>query len=67
MDKHWKIVIEWDEETSIWVSAHPELDGCFGQGETPEEALVDLEDSRKLWFEVLEMCVPKNSDALGVS
>ena len=31
---------------------HPDLRGCVAVGETPEEALANLEEARRLWLEV---------------
>jgi len=30
---------------------HPDLKGCVAVGETPEEALANLEEARRLWLE----------------
>lgn len=30
---------------------NPDLDGCMAEGETPDEALTNLADSRELWIE----------------
>ncbi|MBI3913247.1 MAG: type II toxin-antitoxin system HicB family antitoxin [Chloroflexi bacterium] len=45
------------EETTAggacYVASHPELPGCMSQGDTPEEALQDLEEARELVIEHL--------------
>jgi antitoxin HicB len=34
-----------------YTAFHPDLKGCVAVGETPEEALADLEEARRLWLE----------------
>jgi antitoxin HicB len=34
-----------------YTALHPDLKGCVAVGETPEEALADLEEARRLWLE----------------
>jgi antitoxin HicB len=34
-----------------YTAFHPDLEGCVAVGETPEEALADLEEARRLWLE----------------
>jgi predicted RNase H-like HicB family nuclease len=34
-------------------ASHPELPGCMAHGETPEEALENLEDAKRLYIETL--------------
>jgi len=33
------------------MNRHPDLEGCVAVGETPEEALANLEEARRLWLE----------------
>lgn len=40
------------QEEGGFVGIYPELEGCLAQGETLEETLEELEDSRQLWIEV---------------
>lgn len=39
--------------TFCYVAWHPELPGCMSDGETPQEALENLEDARRLYIESL--------------
>jgi antitoxin HicB len=41
-----------EEETLEWVAEIAELPGCIGAGDTPEEALLALEDAKKSWIEI---------------
>lgn len=40
-----------DEEDGGFFATHPELSGCAAQGETAEEAIVNLDVARRLWIE----------------
>ncbi len=49
------IFLEIDEDgNGFWVARHPELLGCLGQGDSPEEALASLQEARALYLEGLE-------------
>lgn len=41
-----------EEHMVEWVAEIAELPGCIGVGDTPEEALVALEDAKKAWIEI---------------
>lgn len=42
-----------NEDSSIeWAAEIPELPGCVGGGDTPQEALAEVEDAKKAWIEV---------------
>jgi predicted RNase H-like HicB family nuclease len=36
-----------------YVAEHPDLPGCMSDGGTPEEALANLDDARRLYLETL--------------
>jgi predicted RNase H-like HicB family nuclease len=38
------------------MNRHPDLKGCGAVGGTPEEALANLEEARRLWLEVAHEC-----------
>lgn len=40
------------DETGGFFGHHPDLEGCFAQGETVEETIKALDDARELWLEV---------------
>jgi predicted RNase H-like HicB family nuclease len=51
-------------------ASHPELPGCMAHGDTPDEALENLEDARRLYIETLlvkGLQVPLPSTATGVA
>jgi len=33
------------------MNRHPDLEGCVAVGETPEEALANLAEARRLWLQ----------------
>lgn len=40
------------EEDGTFFASHPDLLGCFAQGNTPEEAINALDDARQAWISV---------------
>jgi len=40
-----------DEEGGGWLAQIPLLPGCMSDGDTPEEALANIEDAKKCWIE----------------
>ncbi|NLI11918.1 type II toxin-antitoxin system HicB family antitoxin [Pelotomaculum propionicicum] len=40
-----------EDEGGGWLATIPDLPGCMSDGETPEEALVNVEDAKKCWVE----------------
>ncbi len=41
-----------DGSETVWAAVIPELPGCVGAGDTPQEALLAVDDARKSWIEV---------------
>jgi antitoxin HicB len=39
------------EPEGSYTALHPDLEGCVAVGETPEEALANLAEARRLWLE----------------
>ncbi|OPX84228.1 MAG: HicB family protein [Pelotomaculum sp. PtaB.Bin104] len=39
------------DEGGGWLASIPDLPGCMSDGETPEEALANVEDEKKSWIE----------------
>src|ERR1700739_2073747 len=40
-----------DREQGGFFARHPDLPGCTAEGETPEDAIANLDESRRLWIE----------------
>ncbi|MEJ2740204.1 MAG: type II toxin-antitoxin system HicB family antitoxin [Dehalococcoidia bacterium] len=59
-DYKFTVVVEQDED-GLYIASVPILQGCYSQGETYEEALVNIKDAIKLHIEArksLEEPVP---------
>lgn len=50
MEKY-KMILSWSEQDKCWIVEVPELPGCFADGETPYEALKNVEVIIKEWIE----------------
>lgn len=42
------------EKHAFWIAESPALKGCVGQGETPEEAIKELETNEQNWLQLAE-------------
>lgn len=42
----------WSEEDDQWIADIPDLKGCSASGDTPEEAVREVQIAKKLWLEV---------------
>lgn len=54
-----------EEEGGGWLASIPLLPGCMSDGETPEEALRNLEDAKRCWLETalaLNRDIPEPGD-----
>ncbi len=40
-----------DEDGGGWLAEIPQLTGCMSDGDSPEEALVNLNGAKKVWIE----------------
>jgi antitoxin HicB len=54
-----------------YTAFHPDLEGCVAVGETPEEALANLAEARRLWLETAYECgdeipLPSTREAGGL-
>ncbi len=61
-----------DGSETVWAAEIPELPGCVGAGDTPQEALLALDDARKSWIEVAllegkKVPIPTADDTLTFS
>jgi len=50
MKTEYKINLEWSERDGAWLASAPELPGCMADGETPEEALAEIETVIAEWI-----------------
>jgi len=47
----YEIIIDWSPEDSVFVAEVPELPGCAAHGDTPQNAVVNVEDAVQLWID----------------
>ncbi len=55
MGLHYPVqLVRQDEGGDVfWLAEIPELPGCMSDGATPDEALENIEDAKRLWIETL--------------
>jgi predicted RNase H-like HicB family nuclease len=51
MEHRYHINIFWSELSGRWVADVPDLRFCSAHGDTPEEALTELETAMELWLD----------------
>ena len=48
---HYHINIFWDDTESCFVAEMPDLKHCAGQGDSPQEALEEVLETRDAWLD----------------
>lgn len=51
---NYHINVFWSEEDAQWIADIPDLKGCSASADTPEEAVREVQLTKKLWLEVAE-------------
>jgi predicted RNase H-like HicB family nuclease len=51
MTAHYHIDVFWRAEDESWVANVPDLPGCSAHGDTPEEAIREVQVAMELWLE----------------
>jgi predicted RNase H-like HicB family nuclease len=62
MNAHYTIVVFWSDEDAAWIADAPDLKSCSAHGDTPQEAVAELQLAMDAWLEVAEengMPIPK--------
>jgi predicted RNase H-like HicB family nuclease len=49
---HYSIVVYWSEEDLVWIAEAPDLEPCAAHGDTPEQAVAELQVAMEAWLEV---------------
>lgn len=49
---HYHINVFWSDEDACWIADVPDLRFCSAHGETPEEAVREVQIAMDLWLEV---------------
>jgi predicted RNase H-like HicB family nuclease len=52
MTAHYHIDLFWWPEDESWVANVPDLPGCSAHGDTPEDAIREIQVAMELWLEV---------------
>ena len=55
MKKSFKVILEWDEETNVYVVTVPSLPGCVTQGSDRKEALERIQEAIEGHIEALSL------------
>lgn len=50
----YEIILYWSDEDESYIAVAPELSGCMSDGETPEEALENIQIVIEEWIETAE-------------
>jgi predicted RNase H-like HicB family nuclease len=48
---HYHINLFWSREDDCWIADVPDLKPCAAHGETPEEAIANIQNAVDLWIE----------------
>jgi predicted RNase H-like HicB family nuclease len=52
MNPHYAIVVFWSDEDGAWIADAPDLKSCSAFGETPQEAVAELQVAMDAWLDV---------------
>lgn len=52
MTEHYHIDVFWSDEDNCWIANVPDLQGCSAHGESPEEAMREIQIAMEAWLEV---------------
>ncbi len=55
MEKSFKVILEWDDETQVYVVTVPALPGCVTQGNNRKEALERIQEAIEGHIEALNI------------
>jgi predicted RNase H-like HicB family nuclease len=53
MDNRYAIVVFWSEEDGVWIADAPDLKSCSAHGDTPEQAVAELQSAMEDWLQVV--------------
>lgn len=52
MTPHYHINVFWSDPDACWIADVPDLQYCSAHGETPDEAIREIQIALQLWLEV---------------
>lgn len=50
----YEILLYWSDEDSAFIAEVPELPGCIAHGQSPENALKNVNDAIRLWIKTAD-------------
>lgn len=53
-DYKYSLEVFWDEGSTAFVCIAPDLPGCSAIGDTPQEAVQEMQTAMKLWIQAAE-------------
>ena len=51
-DDRYRIDLFWSNEDEAWIANVPDLKYCSAFGDTPEEALAEVQIAKELWLDI---------------
>ena len=48
---HYHINVFWSDEDGLWIANVPDLKYCSSHGDTPDEAIANIQDAIEGWLE----------------
>lgn len=51
---HYHINLFWSDDDGLWIADVPDLKYCSSHGDTPEEAIANIQDAIEGWIETAE-------------
>ncbi len=61
---HYPLEVFWDEGSQAFICIAPDLPGCSAVGDSPKEAVAEMETAMRLWLEAarsMGMTLPQPS------
>jgi predicted RNase H-like HicB family nuclease len=53
---HYHINLFWSSEDDCWIADVPDLKPCSAHGDTPDEAIANIQNAVELWLETASEC-----------
>jgi len=47
----YEIILYWSREDQVFIAEVPELPGCMAHGDTPQDALANVQEAIHLWID----------------
>ena len=53
---HYHINLFWSSDDDCWIADVPDLKPCSAHGDTPDEAIANIQNAIQLWLETATEC-----------